>query len=135
MNGQGGCSLDIELLTVAGLLHDIAKGQPNHAQRGAAILEKEGFPAVAQIVAAHMDLGSDFGKDHLKIDEKAVIYLVDKIIDQERIGSIEGRFSKAFKKYANDEEILQNIKNRQEQALFLKKRLKIYWILKIYIHF
>lgn len=124
LNERGGCFLNIELITAAGLLHDLAKGQPNHAQRGAAILEKEGFPAVAHLVAAHMDLGLDFEKDYLKIDEKAVVYLVDKIIDQEHIGSIEGRFSKAFEKYANDAEILQNIKNRQKQALFLKEKIE-----------
>ena len=79
---------------------------------------------MAHLVAAHMDLGLDFEKDYLKIDEKAVVYLVDKIIDQEHIGSIEGRFSKAFEKYANDAEILQNIKNRQKQALFLKEKIE-----------
>ncbi|NLT96486.1 MAG: NTP transferase domain-containing protein [Clostridia bacterium] len=123
LNERRGFMLDIELITAAGLLHDIAKGQPNHAQKGAAILVEEGFPAVAQVVEAHMDLSIDYGKDH-PIDEKAIIYLVDKIIHQEDIGSIEGRFSKAFEKYADNEEILQNIKKRQEQALFLKERIE-----------
>jgi hypothetical protein len=55
-------------------LHDLAKGQPHHAQTGEMLLIRMGYPEVANIVGSHMDinlLGADF------LSEKELVYLAD----------------------------------------------------------
>ena len=48
---RAGCCLDIPLLEAAALLHDLAKGEPDHARCGARLLDELGFSAVAGTVA------------------------------------------------------------------------------------
>ena len=50
-----GFALNIDLIVASGLLHDLAKGQPDHARAGAVILEKLGYGGVARIVGLHTD--------------------------------------------------------------------------------
>jgi molybdenum cofactor cytidylyltransferase len=53
---RAGCCLDIPLLEAAALLHDLAKGEPDHARSGSRLLGELGFGAVAGPVATHMDI-------------------------------------------------------------------------------
>jgi HD superfamily phosphodiesterase len=72
-----GESLNLKLLDAAGRLHDLAKGQPEHALCGARILRKTGFPEVADIVAVHMDI--DLTANNHTINEAQLIYLENKM--------------------------------------------------------
>ena len=48
--------LNVRLVEAAGLLHDIARLQPDHARAGAALLGDLGYRRVAAVTAHHMDI-------------------------------------------------------------------------------
>jgi molybdenum cofactor cytidylyltransferase len=94
LNDNGLC-LNVVLVRAAAILHDLAKGQPDHAKSGARMLADLGFSAVAQIVALHMDC--DF-KEGTPLDEAAIVYLADKLVQGDRVVSISERFKRSFEK-------------------------------------
>ena len=85
-----GEAIDPDLARAAALVHDIAKGRRRHAEAGAALLREFGFPEVAAPVARHMDLAFDAGR----LDEGAVVYLADKLVQGESRVSLETRFGR-----------------------------------------
>ena len=75
------CEMDLDLLVAAGLLHDLARKQPHHATVAAQVLAGIGFPDVAEIVGAHMDIVIH---DENPIDEREVLYLADKLVQEDQ---------------------------------------------------
>ncbi len=118
---QAGCQLDPDLVFAAGLLHDLAKGQPDHARAGARILRETGFPRLAEAVAVHVDLKLPRGNP---ITEVELVYLADKLVQNDRIVSLEERFRPGFKRYGHDRQIRQAIESRLENARRIKDRLE-----------
>lgn len=94
LNDCGLC-LNVALVRAAAILHDLAKGQPDHARSGARILVDLGFPGVARIVALHMDC--DF-QEGAPLDEAAIVYLADKLVQEDRVVSIPERFKRSLEK-------------------------------------
>ena len=109
---RSGLSLDLELVEAGALLHDIAKGQPDHAALGASILRTMEFPRVADIVAAH----TDFDFSGSSIDEKAIVYLADKLVCGEDLVTIHRRFQPALDRFADDPAALQAAQMRLATA-------------------
>jgi molybdenum cofactor cytidylyltransferase len=107
-----GAELNPCLAHAAGLLHDIAKGQPRHAEAGAALVRGFGFPAVADAVASHTTI--DF--DGNRIDEAALLYLADKMYRGETRVRLEERFAPSFELFANDEDALAGARRRYGDA-------------------
>lgn len=99
---QCGLALDLALVQAGGLLHDIAKGKPDHARAGAAYLHSLGFPRVADIVASHMDL--DFSPAELT--ESALVYLADKLVRGDMPVTLEQRFQPALIRFRENSEAL-----------------------------
>lgn len=114
---QASLKLDDGLVRAGGMLHDLAKGQPDHARLGARIVKRLGYPKVAKIVASHTDLV--FAGD-MSIDEAAVVYLADKLVKCDRMVSISERFAFSLEKYAGDAHALtaarQRLLNTQSMA-------------------
>jgi CTP:molybdopterin cytidylyltransferase MocA len=107
-----GEAIDPELAGAAALVHDIAKGRRRHAEAGAALLREFGFPEVAAPVARHMNLAFDAGR----LDEGAVVYLADKLIQGETRVSLETRFGPALDRFANDPSALAGVQRRLDSA-------------------
>lgn len=119
LNGAG-LNLDVELVLSGGFLHDIAKGRPDHARTGAKILRDRGFPRVAELVSSHMNL-----KNHPpSVDEKTLLYLADKLVDGDRIVSLEARFSRSIEKFSGEREALDAVMRRFRMAAELKARVE-----------
>ncbi len=112
-----GCRLNIDRVVAAAMLHDVAREKPDHARAGADLLMGMGFDRVADIVAVHMDYISD---DSASIDETAVVYLADKLVDQDMYVNPEKRFESKMKRYAHDHEAVSAIKQRLAQTLKVK---------------
>ncbi len=108
---RSGLSLNVDLVLAGALLHDIAKGQPDHAGVGAAILRAMDFPQVATVVGSHTDLDFDG-----RLDESAIVYLADKLMTGERPVTIEARFEAAFKRFADDPAALEAAERRLATA-------------------
>ncbi|NVM54726.1 MAG: HDIG domain-containing protein [Candidatus Helarchaeota archaeon] len=105
-----GHPVDIELVELGALLHDIgrikAKGIP-HAAEGGKILREQGFPEpIARIAETHSL--NDYQPD--SIEEKIVCY-ADKIIKGTREMSIDDRFDIWIKRYGKSQLLISAKKN------------------------
>jgi HD superfamily phosphohydrolase YqeK len=116
-----GCCLDINLLEAAALLHDLAKGEPDHAAAGARMLRELGYGAIAELVATHMDITITEGKT---IGASEVLYLADKLVQGERLLPLAERFRKKMERYAGDPAIQNIINGRLQSALEIRKRIQ-----------
>ncbi len=106
-----GAAIDSELVRASGLLHDLAKGQPKHAETGASLLRGLGMPAVAEIVAAHMEMQFDG-----TLDERAIVYLADKLAAGDRLVTLDERFRRKLHRFRKDREALQAAQRRKAVA-------------------
>jgi molybdenum cofactor cytidylyltransferase len=119
LNGAG-LALNLPLILAAGRLHDIARGQPNHAGAGAQLLADMGYPRVGAVVAKHMDIQSG-GRS---LQEADLIYFADKCVEEDRLVSLEERFTRSVDRYADRPDILKTIRKRQDDAQHIGKRIE-----------
>jgi CTP:molybdopterin cytidylyltransferase MocA len=105
--------VDPQTVVAAGLLHDIAKGRPAHADAGAARLAGLGYPELAAIIGKHMDfkLAGD------QPDAAAVVFIADKLVREDRRIPLEARFQPAFERFAGQPEALAGAQRRYRNAL------------------
>jgi len=109
---DAGQPLDVDLVQAAALVHDIAKGRPHHAKAGAALVREFGFLCVAEVVARHMTIDFDG-----RIDESALVYLADKLIQGEAPVPLDARFTPALARYAGDTGALAGAMRRYADAV------------------
>ncbi len=81
-----GIALDSEAVHAAALLHDIAKGERDHAAVGGLWLKELGLPQLAEIVRQHTEPDSD------ALHEAGLVFLADKLVRGERRVELEERF-------------------------------------------
>jgi molybdenum cofactor cytidylyltransferase len=115
-----GLNLSTELVVAGGLVHDLAKGKPNHPKRGERMVRSMGFSSLAGIVASHMDLEFGAGRD---IDEAALVFLADKLVQGDRVVSLNERFNPAMERFAGNPEILADVLRRRRTAEFIRDRV------------
>jgi putative nucleotidyltransferase with HDIG domain len=108
---EAGLAIKPELVRAGALLHDLAKGQPDHAQAGAAILRDLGMPKVAHVVAAHTEM--EFAGT---IDERAIVYLADKLTGGDRLVTLDERFRRALDRFRDHADALQAARRRKVVA-------------------
>ncbi|MCE5334406.1 MAG: histidine phosphatase family protein [Desulfobacteraceae bacterium] len=121
---MAGMSLNIPLIVAAGRLHDIARGEPDHAGAGAKLLAGLGYPKVARIVASHMDM-----QPHgASLDEADLVYLADKCVEQDRLVTLDERFEESLRRKAAGPEaarkIAERFANAQSIALHIESVLQ-----------
>lgn len=104
-----GCQLNEKLVVAAALLHDSAKGCPDHAGVAAHVLKDFGFPAVAELVAAHMD--SEV-RDDEPIDELDILRLSDRLVEEDRLVTLDYRFQKKMAMYGTNALIAKELERR-----------------------
>lgn len=85
---RAGIRLDDGLVLSAALLHDIARGEKDHAAVGAAWLTALGYPEQADVIRQHGDLD-----DPARIDEAAVVFIADKLVRGAERVDLRERFS------------------------------------------
>lgn len=107
-----GVRLDRQLVIAASLLHDIAKGEPHHAEAGASIVASLGYPAVAEIVRQHMTMNFD-GEI---LSEASIVFLADKLVQMDRRVSLEERYKPSFERFKEQPEALAGAQRRYETA-------------------
>ena len=109
---ERGVRIDRQLVIAASLLHDIAKGEPGHAEVGASIVASLGYPAVADIIRQHMAMSFDGTTPN----EAAVVFLADKLVRADRRVSLEERYKPSFERFKDQPEALQGARRRYEMA-------------------
>lgn len=86
------------------------------------ILVKElGYGRVGTIIASHTDLESD---ETDAITEKEILYLADKLVDEDKVISIEERFRHSLETYGSNPEALEKIKRRWNTAEIISKKIE-----------
>jgi len=105
----GQVSLDVDLVRAGALLHDIAKGEPDHAAAGARRVAAFGFTDTADVVAAHTEVPYEPGQP---IDERRVVFLADKLVRGDRRVGLEDRFAPALAAFAADPVALAAVRRR-----------------------
>ena len=103
--------VDADWARSAAMLHDIAKGRPRHAEAGAAMVAAFGFPDLSDAIARHADL-----RGGGRIDEAAVVYLADKLVQGEARVSLEARFAPALTRFAGDRHAFAAASRRYAEA-------------------
>lgn len=110
-----GAALSYRTVIAAALLHDIAKGSTEHSKVGAGWLTDMGYYEIAEIVNRHVKL--EYIPEILT--EKEVVYLADKMVKGINYVSIKDRFSAKEELYKNDEDILNNIREKKNLTIDL----------------
>ena len=118
---RAGCRLDLPLLAATGLLHDLARQEPDHAMSGARILREQGFASAARIIASHMDL---IVNESRPVCEAEVLYLADKLVCGERKVSLMERFRPALERHTDQPEIIRKVRGRLLTAQIIQQRLE-----------
>lgn len=109
--------IDRQLLRAAACLHDIARDQKNHEALAKEWLEKEGYLLLGEIISQHHDLDSD------QMSAAFLLNLADKYCLEDRVVTLEDRFSKSREK-CRTQEALQCHHQRYRQALAMEQKFK-----------
>ena len=104
-------------VSAGALLHDIARTEPEHAARGAELLEAIGYPRIASIVRQHHGLDEP---EHL--DEAAVVFLADKLVLGAKHVGLESRFAESEARCSTPEARASH-ERQLEQARALRRRI------------
>ncbi len=118
---QAGAGLNLDLILAGALLHDLAKGRPDHARAGAEMLREYSWPEVAMIVGAHIDL--PVSEDE-PVTEAEVVHLADKVVRGVSLVSLEKRFAPVMERYAGDPEASKAITRRLNLARIMARRFE-----------
>ena len=89
---EKGLALDSEAIHAAALLHDIAKGERDHAAVGGLWLKELGLPQLAEIVRQHTEPDSD------ELNEAGLVFLADKLVRGAERVTLEERFGSSAAK-------------------------------------
>jgi molybdenum cofactor cytidylyltransferase len=115
-----GCGLNLKLIVAAALLHDLAKGSPNHAAVAAEALTELGYPTVAEVHRSHMDTRPLFNQP---ISPHEVVCFADKLVQEDRIVPIEARFRAKLDSVRQDPHLVDTISRRLSNILGIRDRL------------
>ena len=86
---SNGYIFDQKLIRSGALLHDIARLQRHHAKTGGELFLQLGYPEISQIISQH------HGLLEATLDEAAIVFLADKLIQETQRVTIEKRFAEA----------------------------------------
>ena len=89
---EKGIALESEAVHTAALLHDIAKGEPDHAAVGGRWLTELGLGQLAEIVRQHTEPDSD------ALNEAGLVFLADKLVRGAARVALEERFGASLAK-------------------------------------
>lgn len=113
--------LDVERITAGALLHDIAKGEKEHAAAGAALLLEMGYSGIADIVSSHMDINVSGASP---LGEAEVVYLADKLVRGSSLVPLSVRFEHKLAKYGHDPSARTAILRRRHDAETIVNRME-----------
>jgi putative nucleotidyltransferase with HDIG domain len=115
---RAGARIDEDRVAAAALLHDIAKGAPDHARTGGRMLREMGFERIGDIVASHIDLPE---AELRNPKEAAVVYLADKLVSKERFVALESRFDAALARFDKDARARSAVERRRAAAMAVQR--------------
>ena len=106
--------IDLSRIAAGAMVHDVAKGRPDHAHEGAALLSELGFSGIADIVADHMDI--DFPEE-TPLGDREIVYLADKLVKGDKLVPLSARFDDKLARYGENPDAKAAILRRKNNAL------------------
>lgn len=118
--------LNVRLTEISALLHDITKTRSfttgeMHSETGKVLLEKMGFPEVANIIRQHVIL--DCYNETGPVTEIEIVNYSDKRILHDQIVSLEERLEYILNKYGKNKDYLDRIHAMWENTILLEEKL------------
>lgn len=112
---------NMSLISAAALLHDVAKGRPDHAKAGAAILRELGCDAVADIVETHNDL--EYSGEH-PVTEREIVFIADKLVKGDQMVTVVYMYDHKIEAGKKDHRDTSDIERRKTVALRIKSAIE-----------
>jgi uncharacterized protein len=127
-----GQRIDLDLVEVASLLHDLTKTEcfrtrEDHAKTGYQLLKEMGYVRVGEVVAEHIQLSK--GQDPSSVSEEEIVNYADKRVLHDRIVSLEERFRDLKVRYGKDQKGIEKMEQLERKTFEMEH--KIFSILKI----
>ena len=122
-----GYKLHLGVVMAASLLHDIAKGEKDHARKGGQLAARLGYPEVAEVIAFHTVLAPEHQN---QISETAIVYLADKLVSGHKIVSLDTRLKERLNQFG-EEAAQQGARERIGQAMAIQKKIESILSLKL----
>ena len=118
---RSGWQVNVDLIVAGGVLHDIGKGEKDHAAFGADLLKKLGFANVSRVIASHMDLAFAKGDP---VTEREVIYLADKMSHGESVVRLQHRLASKRDQLADNPEGKKAAEKRIRTAMRIEDAIE-----------
>lgn len=90
------------------LLHDLCRAEKQHARVSAEAIRKEGYPAIAALVAVHHEAAYSEREAQGPITEAEILFYADKRVQEDVLVSVEERFRESRKKCRSPEACAQH---------------------------
>lgn len=116
-----GHPLNEKLLIAAALLHDLAKGLPDHGAAAARLLRRLGFEPVAGLVEGHMDCKV---QEDRPVDEHDILRISDRIVEENRVVSLEQKFRMKLDRYAGNARATEAIQRKFVNSIRLRAKVE-----------
>ena len=120
---EAGCDYDEDLVRMSGYVHDLMRVYENHGERGADVLEEQGYFDEADIVREHM-----YHCFHTieNLDETDIVCLADRMVKDDKYVGIEERMSDLIiRRKVPDFMIAYINEKKEETAEFIREIEKI----------
>jgi CTP:molybdopterin cytidylyltransferase MocA len=118
---QAGFSLDLHLICSSALVHDMARGQTDHARRAASLLRNLDMPLMAAIVETHMEI---FWEEKQPIREAEVVFLADKLVEEDCFVGLAARFARCMDDFPPDSQARACASRRLGTARLIAERIE-----------
>ena len=115
---RNGYDLNRAVIYNSALLHDIAKGCPDHEHEGAALLTSLGLGDLAECVGNHRDVESCLLQ---RLTEVEVVFLADKLVSGDRPVTVNSRYEEKLTLYSGDPESCRAIRRRMKNGIRVKE--------------
>ncbi len=115
-----GYRLHLGVVMAASLLHDIARGEKDHARRGSELVARLGYPGVANVIVSHMELGP--GQQD-QINETTIVYLADKLVSGSQVVFLNERLKDRLGRF-DDEAAQRGARERMARAATIQKNIE-----------
>lgn len=93
---EKGFELDLELITAAGMLHDIARTEDKHWEVGAEITKNLGYIDISEIIKVHMHY--DAFSDINNVTETDMVCLGDRLVKEDKYVGVDERIAYIIRK-------------------------------------
>lgn len=90
------------------LLHDLCRAEKQHARVSAEAIRKEGYPAIAALVAVHHQSAYSEREAQGPLTEAEILFYADKRVQEDGLVSVEQRFRESQKKCRSPEACAQH---------------------------